>query len=66
MKWIVLEEDFHQNNYIAIIAANSSRKLKVENRKCSIFDSIDNAMNYARKLREQYKAPVIRIFQPEA
>jgi hypothetical protein len=66
MKWIVLEEDFHQDNYIAIIAANSERKLKVENRKCRIFHSIDNAMSYARKLREQYKASAIRIFQPEA
>lgn len=66
MKWIVLEEDFHRDNYIAIVAANSARKLKVENRKCSIFDSIDNAMNYARQLRDQYNAPAIRIFQPEA
>lgn len=66
MKWIVLEEDFHQNDYIAIVAAPPQKRLNIENGKCSIFSSIDQAMSRARELRERYRINSIRIFQSEA
>jgi hypothetical protein len=65
MKWIVLEENPRPDNYIAIMAAEEDRKLQIEKKPCSIFDSCDKAMYRARELRQKYKVSSIRLFQQD-
>jgi hypothetical protein len=65
MKWIVIEENPKPDNYIAVIATEPDRKLKIEKKPCSVFQSLERAMSRARELREQYKVRNIRLFQQE-
>jgi hypothetical protein len=65
MKWIVLEENPKPDLYIAVIAADEERILKVESRPCSIFMTSDAALVRARQLRDIFKVRNIRIFYME-
>lgn len=52
MKWIVLEENPKPDQYIAVIAADDDRVLKVEMRACSYFKTQTEALLRARQLLE--------------
>jgi len=65
MKWIVLEENPKPDLYIAVIAVNEERILKVESKPCSIFLTRDEALARARELRDTFKVRKIRIFYME-
>lgn len=62
MKWIVLEENPKPDLYIAVIAVDEERILKVERKPCSIFLTSDEALIRARQLQEFFKVKSIRIF----
>jgi hypothetical protein len=62
MKWIVLEENPKPDQYIAIIAADEERYLKIEGKPCSIFRTSDDALVRARELRTIFNVRNIRIF----
>ncbi len=65
MKWIVLEENPKPDLYIAVIAVNEERILKVERKPCSIFLTREEALVRARALRDIFKVKNIRIFYME-
>jgi hypothetical protein len=65
MKWIVLEENPKPDLYIAVIAVDEERILKVESRPCSVFLTSDEALVRARQLRDIFKVRNIRIFYME-
>ncbi len=62
MKWIVMEENPKPDNYIAIVLTEKPTKMKIENQAHSVFDNGDQALERARKLREEYGVRTIRIF----
>jgi hypothetical protein len=65
MKWIVIEELQLITDYIPVLAANQNKRLQIENKKCSVFFSLEKAMARARELRELYSVRNIRLFQQE-
>lgn len=65
MKWIVLEENPKPDQYIAVIAADDDRVLKVEMRACSHFKTQTEALLRARQLREIFQVKDIRVFYLE-
>lgn len=66
MKWIVLEENPTQDQYIAVMVADENKILRIENKPCSIFKTSEEAMCRARHLRDQYKVHNIKIFYSDA
>jgi hypothetical protein len=62
MKWIVLEENPKPDLYIAVIAVDEERILKVMSKPCSIFHTSDEALVRARQLRDTFNVRSIRIF----
>lgn len=66
MKWIVLEENPLQDQYIAVMVAEENKILRIENKPCSIFKTSEEAMSRARQLREQYKIHSIKVFYADA
>lgn len=66
MKWIVLEENPKPDNYIAVMVAEEGRTLRAESKPCATFKSSNEAICYARQLREQYQVRNIRIFYVES
>ncbi len=65
MKWIVLEENPKPDQYIAIIATDEQRQLKVESKPYSKFLTSDEALVRARQLRDEFRVKSIRIFYME-
>lgn len=62
MKWIVLEENPSQDQYIAVMVADENKTLRIEKKPCSIFKTSEEAMYRARQLRELYNVHSIKIF----
>lgn len=65
MKWIVVEENVHVNQYVPVMVVDRERKLNIERRPCAVFYSADEAMAYARKLRDALKVRSIKLFHWE-
>jgi hypothetical protein len=65
MKWIVLEEDPKPDQYIAVIAVEEKRFLKIESKPCSKFLTCDEALVRARQLSKMYSVKSIRMFYLE-
>lgn len=66
MKWIVIEENPKPDNYIAVVLTENPTRMKIEKRAHSVFENGDQALERARKLREQYGVKTIRIFHYNA
>lgn len=66
MKWIVIEENPKPDNYIAVVLTETVKKLRIESRAHSVYDDGEEALARARKLRDQFGVPVIRIFHNES
>lgn len=62
MKWIVLEENPKPDQYIAVIAVDEERLLRIESKPCSKFQTSDEALVRARELRNLYNVKSIRMF----
>jgi hypothetical protein len=65
MKWIVLEENPKPDQYIAVIAVDEERFLRIESKPCSKFLTSDEALVRARQLKEMFNVKSIRIFYME-
>lgn len=65
MKWIVLEENPKPDQYIAVIAVDEERFLRIESKPCSKFLTNDEALVRARQLKDKFKVKSIRIFYME-
>lgn len=64
-KWIVLEEDPRPDEYIAVIAVNEERLVKMEMKPRTVFETSEEALKRARLLRECFNVKGIRIFFEE-
>jgi hypothetical protein len=60
MKWIVIEEDPRPDQYIAVLPASAKHPTA---RDYSLHDSIAEALERARQLRDKYRLNSIRLFQ---
>jgi hypothetical protein len=65
MKWIVLEENPKPDQYIAVIAVDEERFLRIESKPCSKFLTSDEALVRARQLGKIYNVKRIRMFYLE-
>jgi hypothetical protein len=62
MKWIVVEDNVQADQYVPVMVVDRERKLNMERRPCAVFYTADEAMAYARKLRDALKARSIKLF----
>lgn len=62
MKWIVMEENPKPDQYIAVIAVDEERLLRIESKPCSKFETSDEALVRASELRKKYNVKSIRMF----
>jgi hypothetical protein len=65
MKWIVMEENPKPDQYIAVIAVDEERLLRIESKPCSKFKTSDEALVRANELRKKYNVKSIRMFYLE-
>ncbi len=65
MKWIVMEENPKPDQYIAVIAVDEERLLRIESKPCSKFETSDEALVRASELRKKYNVKSIRMFYLE-
>lgn len=65
MKWIVVEDNVQTDQYVPVMIVDRDRTLSLERKRCSVFYSGEDAMAYARKLRDLLKVPSIKLFHWE-
>lgn len=66
MKWVVLEENPNPDNYIVVVFAEKSKKLRIESFTHSVFTDENKALERARQVRDQFGVSMIRIFYSES
>lgn len=65
MKWIVVEDNVENSQYVAVMVVDQDRMLTLERKPCSVFYSSEEAMAHARKLRARFNVPGIKLFHWE-
>jgi len=60
-----LEENVHVDQYVPVMVVDRNRKLNIERRASAVFYSAEEAMAYARKLRDTLKVRTIKLFHWE-
>lgn len=60
-----MEDNVQSDQYVPVMVVDRDRKLSLERKACTIFYSAEDAMAYARKLRDLLKVPSIKLFHWE-
>lgn len=67
MIWIIVDENPWPDEYIQVIVkqkADTTELLK-QFESIKLFDNEESAFDYAKEIKEKFKANTIRIFYPE-
>lgn len=65
MKWIVIKDTQVQPALIAVVATSENRKLKIEKYDCLYYNTKQEAVAEALRLKAKLNIVNVKIFNPE-